>query len=172
MHLYLLEDHMLSIEYTAVDGWLTPRITPYQNLSLDPATCVFHYGFECFEGMKAFMGSDGKIRLFRPGMNMERLNRSAERIALPSVDGNAFLELIKRLVRLDRRFLPKFVISFFSVSSAGDRADDPHLQLPRLFALSATNPYWHPAHAGRRPAQFCSPVCYLLAGGPLLFHRI
>jgi len=47
-------DHMLSVEWTASKGWDTPRITPYQNLSLDPATCVFHYAFECFEGMKAY----------------------------------------------------------------------------------------------------------------------
>lgn len=45
---------MLTVEWTATDGWLNPKITPYQNLSLDPATCVFHYAFECFEGMKAY----------------------------------------------------------------------------------------------------------------------
>ena len=98
---------MLSIEYTAAEGWLTPRITPYQNLSLDPATCVFHYGFECFEGMKAHKGTDGKTRLFRPDKNMARMNKSAARIALPNFDGDAMIELIKRLVRLDERFLPK-----------------------------------------------------------------
>lgn len=45
---------MLTCEWTAEHGWLDPKITPYQNLSLDPATCVFHYAFECFEGMKAY----------------------------------------------------------------------------------------------------------------------
>ncbi|KAK3059398.1 hypothetical protein LTS18_010970, partial [Coniosporium uncinatum] len=50
---------MLSIEWTASQGWLEPRITPYQNLSLDPATCVFHYAFEAFEGMKAYKDSTG-----------------------------------------------------------------------------------------------------------------
>lgn len=49
---------MLTIEWTAEKGWLAPKITPYQNLSLDPATCVFHYAFECFEGMKAYKVSD------------------------------------------------------------------------------------------------------------------
>ena len=104
-----LPDHMLSVEYTAADGWLTPRITPYQNLSLDPATCVFHYGFECFEGLKAYKGTDGRTRLFRPDKNMARLNRSAERIALPRFEGEALIELIKKLVRLDERFLPECV---------------------------------------------------------------
>ena len=99
---------MLSIEWTASSGWLAPRITPYQNLSLDPATSVFHYGFECFEGMKAYRAADGKIRLFRPDKNMERLNNSARRIALPTFDGEAFTELIKELVKVDERFIPKY----------------------------------------------------------------
>ena len=59
-------DHMLSVEWTASDGWLQPRITPYQNLSLDPATCVLHYAFTCFEGTKAYKDKNGDIRLFRP----------------------------------------------------------------------------------------------------------
>lgn len=97
---------MLSIEWTASDGWLPPRITPYQNLSLDPATCVFHYAFECFEGMKAYKTKDGSIRLFRPNKNMERINKSAARIALPTVDGPALIDLISRFVRLEERFIP------------------------------------------------------------------
>ncbi|KAL8631610.1 hypothetical protein Q9189_002716 [Teloschistes chrysophthalmus] len=92
-------DHMLSIEWTASSGWLPPRITPYQNLSLDPATCVFHYAFEAFEGMKAYKTADGGLRLFRPDRNMRRLNRSAERIALPTFDGEAFTELIAKFTR-------------------------------------------------------------------------
>ncbi|KAL8893797.1 MAG: hypothetical protein Q9192_004913 [Flavoplaca navasiana] len=99
-------DHMLSIEWTASEGWLRPRITPYQNLSLDPATCVFHYAFECFEGMKAYKTPNGDLRLFRPDRNMRRLNRSAERIALPTVDGQAFTDLIARFVKMEERFVP------------------------------------------------------------------
>lgn len=99
-------DHMLTIEWTSSDGWFPPRITPYQNLSLDPATCVFHYAFECFEGMKAYKDSKGTIRLFRPEKNMYRLNRSASRIALPTFKGEAFIELVKKFVQLDERFIP------------------------------------------------------------------
>ncbi|KAL8903962.1 MAG: hypothetical protein Q9207_003577 [Kuettlingeria erythrocarpa] len=99
-------DHMLSIEWTASQGWLAPRITPYQNLSLDPATCVFHYAFECFEGMKAYKNTNGQLRLFRPDRNMRRLNRSAERIALPKFDGEAFTDLIARFTRMEERFIP------------------------------------------------------------------
>ncbi|KAL8662717.1 MAG: hypothetical protein Q9202_004502 [Teloschistes flavicans] len=99
-------DHMLSIEWTASQGWLAPRITPYQNLSLDPATCVFHYSFEAFEGMKAYKAADGGLRLFRPDRNMRRLNRSAERIALPTFNGEAFTDLIAKFTRLEERFIP------------------------------------------------------------------
>ncbi|KAL8947624.1 MAG: hypothetical protein Q9222_006111, partial [Ikaeria aurantiellina] len=99
-------DHMLSIEWTASSGWLPPRITPYQNLSLDPATCVFHYAFEAFEGMKAHKNSQGEIFLFRPDRNMRRLNRSAARIALPEFDGEAFTKLVKQFVKMEERFIP------------------------------------------------------------------
>lgn len=97
---------MLSIEWTASQGWLAPRITPYQNLSLDPATCVFHYAFEAFEGMKAYKCKDGSLRLFRPDKNMARLNKSVARIALPTFDGEKFIDLISTFCKLDQRFIP------------------------------------------------------------------
>ena len=100
-------DHMLSLEWTATQGWLPARITPYQNLSLDPATCVFHYAFECFEGMKAYKDKSGNIRLFRPDKNMARLNKSSARIALPTFDPDALTELIGKFVKEDERFVPE-----------------------------------------------------------------
>ncbi|EFW19884.1 Mitochondrial branched-chain amino acid (BCAA) aminotransferase [Coccidioides posadasii str. Silveira] len=100
-------DHMLRVNWNTKDGWLAPEIVPYQNLSLDPATCVFHYAFECFEGMKAYKGKDGSIRLFRPDKNMARLNKSSKRIALPTFDGETMIKLIGELVKLDSRFIPQ-----------------------------------------------------------------
>ena len=97
---------MLSIEWTASQGWLAPRITPYQNLSLDPATCVFHYAFECFEGMKAYKDSSNQIRLFRPDRNMARFNSSSARIALPNFDGPSLISLLSTFVKLEERFIP------------------------------------------------------------------
>lgn len=85
---------------------MPPRITPYQNLSLDPASCVFHYAFTAFEGMKAYKDAKGNVRLFRPDKNMERLNRSAARIALPTFDPNEMIQLIARLCFIDDRFIP------------------------------------------------------------------
>ncbi|KAK2748718.1 branched-chain-amino-acid transaminase bat2 [Myotisia sp. PD_48] len=99
-------DHMLIANWNTKDGWLAPEIIPYQNLSMDPASCVFHYAFECFEGMKAYKGKDGSIRLFRPDRNMERLNKSSRRIALPTFDPKALTQLIGELVKQDNRFIP------------------------------------------------------------------
>ncbi|KAK8084617.1 branched-chain amino acid aminotransferase [Apiospora hydei] len=100
-------DHMLTIEWTQQDGWLAPKITPYQNLSLDPATCVFHYAFECFEGMKAYKDKNGEVRLFRPDKNMERMNKSTARIALPTFSPTAVIELIAQFAKLESRFIPE-----------------------------------------------------------------
>ncbi|KAK0628913.1 aminotransferase [Bombardia bombarda] len=99
-------DHMLTIEWDATTGWKTPEIKPYQNLSLDPATCVFHYAFECFEGMKAYRDKSSNIRLFRPDRNMSRFNKSAARIALPTFSPAALTELIATFTKLESRFIP------------------------------------------------------------------
>lgn len=76
-------DHMLLIKWNAEEGWLAPEIKEFQNLSLSPAAMVYHYSPALFEGLKAYKSSDGSIRMYRPLMNMERMNRSAARLALP-----------------------------------------------------------------------------------------
>ncbi|KAF9580050.1 branched-chain-amino-acid transaminase bat2, partial [Lunasporangiospora selenospora] len=76
-------DNMLIIEWDKEKGWGTPQIKEYGKLQLDPSAVVFHYAFECFEGMKAYKDKEGRTRLFRPDMNMKRFSRSAGRIALP-----------------------------------------------------------------------------------------
>lgn len=100
-------DHMLEIEWTAEEGWAAPTITPYHNFSFDPSTVVFHYGFEAFEGMKAYRDKEDKIRLFRPNKNMERMNLSAERIVLPTFDGEQFIRLVEEFLRVDQEFVPR-----------------------------------------------------------------
>ncbi|KAL7420583.1 branched-chain-amino-acid transaminase bat2 [Cryptotrichosporon argae] len=100
-------DHMLTIPWTSTGGWGTPEIKPYGPLVLDPSSTVFHYAFTLFEGTKAYRQEDGTVRLFRPDMNMARMNKSAQRIALPTFDGDALTELIKKLVMLDAEWIPK-----------------------------------------------------------------
>lgn len=97
---------MIAIEWTAEQGWLAPKIVPYQNLSLDPASSVLHYAFTCFEGMKAYKSKSGDIKLFRPDKNMQRLNKSSARIALPTFDGDALLKILGDFLKLEERFIP------------------------------------------------------------------
>ncbi|KAM4037691.1 branched-chain-amino-acid aminotransferase, cytosolic isoform 2-T2 [Anomaloglossus baeobatrachus] len=100
-------DHMLTVEWSAEKGWQQPAIKPLQNLSLHPACSVFNYAIELFEGMKAYRGEDGKIRLFRPQLNMERMLRSAKRLTLPPFDKRELLDCIRRLIDVDREWVPK-----------------------------------------------------------------
>ena len=70
-------DHMVVCEWTEAGGWEEPELKPYGPITLDPATAVFHYGQEIFEGMKAYRQPDGGISLFRPEANARRFARSA-----------------------------------------------------------------------------------------------
>ena len=76
-------DNMLLAAWEEGAGWETPRIRPYGPLQLEPSASVLHYGFEAFEGMKAYKDRRGRVRLFRPEMNMQRLLSSARRLTLP-----------------------------------------------------------------------------------------
>ncbi|KAJ7557665.1 hypothetical protein O6H91_04G004900 [Diphasiastrum complanatum] len=99
-------DHMLQITWTEAHGWKAPAINPLGPLTLHPCSQVLHYAIECFEGMKAFRGKDGCVRLFRPDMNMHRLFCSAARIGLPHFDKVALLECIKELLRVEKDWIP------------------------------------------------------------------
>ncbi|XP_005992339.1 branched-chain-amino-acid aminotransferase, cytosolic isoform X2 [Latimeria chalumnae] len=99
-------DHMLMIEWSAAGGWEKPLIKPLQNLSLHPACSALHYALELFEGMKAYRCVDNKIRLFRPRLNMDRMLKSAERACLPNFDKEELLECIRKLVEVDKEWVP------------------------------------------------------------------
>ena len=94
-------DHMVVCEWTEKDGWGEPELKPYGPLSLDPATAVFHYGQEIFEGMKAYRQPDGSISLFRPEANANRFANSARRLALPEMPESLFMETVQTLVKQD-----------------------------------------------------------------------
>jgi branched-chain amino acid aminotransferase len=98
-------DHVLQIRWDVERGWYPPQISPYHALSLDPAAAGLHYGFQCFEGMKAYKDTRGTVRLFRPEINLDRLNLSAARIALPTFDRDQLLKLVARFVQLEERFI-------------------------------------------------------------------
>lgn len=100
-------DHMLLMDYTPEEGWHAPRIVPYGPVSLDPSAMVFHYGQEVFEGMKAYRTPQGDIVLFRPDMNLRRLNDSCSRICIPQTDPQEVLAGICRLLKLEEEWVPE-----------------------------------------------------------------
>jgi len=99
-------DHMAFGRWTSEAGWHDARIRPYARLSLDPATHVFHYAQEIFEGFKAYAQPDGSIATFRPHANGGRFNRSARRMALPELPIEDFVAASDLLVRQDARWVP------------------------------------------------------------------
>ncbi|KIJ21456.1 branched-chain-amino-acid transaminase [Paxillus involutus ATCC 200175] len=100
-------DHMLRIPWTEATGWGAPSIEPFSTINLTPAATVLHYAQSLFEGMKAYRHTDGTVTMFRPDMNMKRMNISAQRLALPAFNGNALIECIRQLILLDRHWIPK-----------------------------------------------------------------
>ena len=99
--------HMFLMDYEDGKGWHSPRIVPFSEIKLHPAAIVLHYSQTVFEGMKAYYGVDGKVRLFRPMDHISRLNRSAERLCIPKLDENLVFEAIKKLVLLDKDWIPR-----------------------------------------------------------------
>ncbi|KAK4162626.1 aminotransferase [Cladorrhinum sp. PSN259] len=101
-------DHMITVSWSLFKGWSNPELKPYGPLSLMPTASVLHYATECFEGLKAFRGFDGKLRLFRPDCNARRMLMSTLRISLPGFDPVELEKLIVTLMAVDGpKWLPK-----------------------------------------------------------------
>ena len=102
----VFSDHMFIMDYEMGKGWGNARIVPFGNLSIHPASTVLHYGSEIFEGLKAYRTENGEIRLFRPMENIRRMNASANRMCLPEIDENDFLQALTTFVELEKDFVP------------------------------------------------------------------
>ncbi|MCL2760484.1 MAG: branched-chain amino acid aminotransferase [Desulfuromonadales bacterium] len=102
----LFTDRMLIADWNPTQGWHDARIQPYQPFIMDPACTVLHYAQEIFEGLKAYKWKDESVVLFRPDMNLKRLNRSAERLCMPQVPEELFIKGIEELVRLEKDWIP------------------------------------------------------------------
>lgn len=99
-------DHMFVMDYA--DGkWGGFRIVPYGPLSIDPQAKALQYCQCIFEGMKATVGTDGIPKLLRPDLNIERFNRSADRMCMPEVPADLFLTALKAVVRSEAAWIPK-----------------------------------------------------------------
>lgn len=102
----VFSDHMLVCHYKN-GGWEAPKIVPYQPISLEPSAKIFHYGQSIFEGMKAYKDENDHIFLFRPIDNFKRLNISAQRMAMPKLPEEYFMEGLKTLLDVDKDWIPQ-----------------------------------------------------------------
>ncbi|UOQ44963.1 branched-chain amino acid aminotransferase [Halobacillus salinarum] len=100
-------DHMFMMDYDTGKGWHDPRIVPYEPVTLDPASMIFHYGQTVFEGLKAYRTADDRILLFRPEKNLQRLNQSSDRLSIPPIDEEEVMGYLKELVKLEREWVPE-----------------------------------------------------------------
>ena len=102
----VFSDHMVTIRYHESKGWHDARIEPRAPIPMDPAAAVLHYAQEVFEGLKAYRTKDGGATMFRPIENARRFQKSAERLAMPSLPEELFLEACDLLVKTDREWIP------------------------------------------------------------------
>jgi branched-chain amino acid aminotransferase len=98
-------DHMLACDFKN-GAWQTPIIKPFAPISLDPSSKIFHYGQSIFEGMKAYKDAENNTLLFRPLDNWKRLNKSAERLMIPQIPEEIFMEGLKELLKVDNDWIP------------------------------------------------------------------
>ncbi|KAH8730043.1 aminotransferase [Phaeosphaeriaceae sp. PMI808] len=125
-------DHMIQAQWNSKQGWSAPTLQPYGPLSLAPTASCLHYATECFEGMKLYRGHDGKLRLFRPNLNCNRMLMSSNRIALPAFPPAELLKLIIKLCATDgAKWLPKDRPGQFLYIRPTMIASDPALGVER-----------------------------------------
>ncbi len=140
-------DHMLEADYE--DGeWKSVSIRPYQPLSLDPSTAALHYGQAIFEGIKAYKDEDGNVNIFRPYDNFQRFNISAERMSMPAVPEEIFMEGMRLLVDLERKWIPSkkdhsLYIRPFMISTDAVIGVKPSEKYKFLIICSPTGPYYN-----------------------------
>eukprot|EP00922_Rhytidocystis_sp_ex-Travisia-forbesii_P054757 GHVS01081137.1.p1 GENE.GHVS01081137.1~~GHVS01081137.1.p1 ORF type:complete len:360 (-),score=9.84 GHVS01081137.1:84-1163(-) len=100
-------DHFLDVQWDSVNGWNPPFVRPLEPIQIHPGASSLHYSIQAFEGLKAFKSAAGEVLLFRPDLNVKRLNSSAERMALPTFDAPELLKLIMELLKVDQWMIPQ-----------------------------------------------------------------
>ncbi|MEP6583114.1 MAG: branched-chain amino acid aminotransferase [Ginsengibacter sp.] len=139
-------DHMLEVDYE--DGeWKTVEIKPYQPMLLSPSLAALHYGQAIFEGVKAYKNQEGEAQIFRPLENFKRFNISAERMEMPKIPEDIFIEGMKQLVRLDADWIPgkhnhSLYIRPFMFSTDEMIGVKPSAKYKFMIILSPTGPYY------------------------------
>lgn len=139
-------DHMLEVDYE--DGkWGIPEIKPYQPMLMDPSMAALHYGQAIFEGIKAYRNAEGEAFIFRPKDNFQRFNISAERMQMPAIPEEIFIEGMRELINLDRNWIPakedhSLYIRPFMFSTEEVIGVKPSERYKFMIILSPTGPYY------------------------------
>lgn len=139
-------DHMLVAEY-ANGNWESVEIKPYAPIMVAPGNAALHYGQSIFEGIKAYKMEDGEIAIFRAYDNFNRFNISANRMQMPEVPEEIFIEGMRQLITLDKDWVPTFedhslYIRPFMFASDGAIGVRPSEQYTFMIILSPTGPYY------------------------------
>lgn len=143
----IFTDHMFLMNYDEGQGWHDPRIVPYAPIALEPSAMCLHYGQEVFEGMKAYKTADGSLQLFRPDENFKRLNVSNDRLCIPQVDEAFLVEATKKLVDVDRDWVPSskdtsLYIRPFIIATDAHLGVHPAHHYLFMMILSPVGPYY------------------------------
>lgn len=139
-------DHMLEADYENGE-WKNVEIKPYQPMLLNPSVAAIHYGQSIFEGIKAYKDSNGDAYIFRPADNFKRFNISAERMQMPGVPAEIFMDGMKELIRLDKNWIPfkedhSLYIRPFMFASDELIGVRPSENYRFMIILSPTGPYY------------------------------
>ena len=139
-------DHMLEADYENGE-WKNVEIKPYQPLLMEPSLAALHYGQAIFEGIKAYKDADGNAAIFRPYDNFKRFNLSAERMQMPTVPEEIFMEGMRLLIDIDKNWIPampdhSLYIRPFMFSSDPVIGVKPSDTYKFMIILSPTGPYY------------------------------
>lgn len=142
----VFSDHMFECEY-ANGKWSNPTIKPYQPITLEPSARVFHYGQAVFEGMKAYKDDNGDVFLFRPEDNFNRINKSAERLAMPKFSKDYFMNGLKELIKIDKDWVKPGIgnalyIRPFMIASEGAISASPASEYKFMIICSPVSSYF------------------------------
>jgi branched-chain amino acid aminotransferase len=139
---------MVTIDWNAEQGWHDAAVGPYRAIELDPATSVFHYAQEIFEGLKAYRQPDGTIASFRPDANAARFRASARRLAMPEMPEDLFVDSLRELLALDGRWVPGatdeslYLRPFMIATSVGLGVNGPSTTYRYFVIASPAGPYF------------------------------
>jgi branched-chain amino acid aminotransferase len=143
----IFTDHMFILDYDEGEGWHDARIVPYAPICLDPAASVFHYAQEMFEGLKAYRTIDGGLKLFRPDMNAKRTTRTNDRLCIPHIDEEFYVDAMSALIDVDRDWAPdregtSLYIRPFIIATEPFLGVRPSRQYKFIIILSPVGPYY------------------------------